>query len=157
MRTCSYYQTVWRSFGFNELLQFDPMRSVEARLRVRYAETDQMGIVYHSNYLIWMEVGRVEYCRAAGIRYRDLERDEGILLAVVEASCRYISPAHYDDEVIVRTRIVEAHPRMLKFGYEMLDAATNRVLATGETKHVFCDRGRRPVKLPEKHRAAFGM
>jgi acyl-CoA thioester hydrolase len=133
------------------------MRKVETRLRVRYAETDQMGIVYHANYIIWMEVGRVEYCRVAGIRYRDLERDEGILLAVVEANCRYVSAAMFDDEVIVRTCLVQAHPRMLRFAYEMVDAATNRVLATGETKHVFCDRQRRPVKLPEKHRAAFGM
>ena len=133
------------------------MTPVETRLRVRYAETDQMGIVYHANYLIWMEVGRVEYCRAAGIRYRDLEREDGILLAVVEANCRYLSPALYDEEVIVRTWIQQAHPRMLRFAYEMVDAATHRVLATGETKHVFCDRERRRMKLPEKFRAVFGM
>lgn len=132
-------------------------RTCETRLRVRYAETDQMGIVYHANYLIWMEVGRVEYCRAAGIRYRDLERDEGILLAVVEAKCRYISPALYDEEVIVRTGIAQAHPRVLRFAYEMLEASTGRALAEGETKHIFCDRDRRPMKLPEKYRAAFGM
>jgi acyl-CoA thioester hydrolase len=133
------------------------MTSVETRLRVRYAETDQMGIVYHANYLVWMEIGRVEYCRAAGIRYRDMEREDGILLAVVEASCRYVSSALYDDEVIIRTSIAHAHPRQLRFAYEMLDAATNRVLATGETKHIFCDRGHRPMKLPEKYRPAFGI
>jgi acyl-CoA thioester hydrolase len=130
---------------------------VETKLRVRYAETDQMGIVYHANYLIWMEVGRVEYCRAAGIVYRDMERTEGILLAVVEASCRYSSPALYDEEVTVRTSIAEANPRMLRFQYEMLEAGTGRLLATGETKHVFCNREREPLKLPEKYRAAFGI
>jgi acyl-CoA thioester hydrolase len=133
------------------------MTSVDARLRVRYAETDQMGIVYYANYLVWMEIGRVEFCRAAGIRYRDMEAEDGILLAVVGASCRYLSPALYDDEVIVRTWIEEAHPRMVRFGYEMTEAADGRVLATGETKHVFCDRDRKPKKLPEKYRAAFGM
>src|SRR5437667_10949140 len=98
------------------------MKSVDARLRVRYAETDQMGIVYHANYLVWMEVGRIEYCRAAGIRYRDLDRDEGILLTVAEASCRYASPATFDDEVTVRTWIAEAHPRLLRFAYEMVES-----------------------------------
>jgi acyl-CoA thioester hydrolase len=132
------------------------MPKVETRVRVRYAETDQMGVVYHANYLIWMEVGRVEYCRANGIRYRDMEQD-GILLAVVEAHCRYLAPALFDDEVIVRTWIEQAHARMLRFRYEMLDSATQRILATGETKHIFCDRQKRPLKLPEKYRAAFGI
>ncbi len=132
-------------------------RPIETRFRVRYAETDQMGIVYHANYIIWMEVGRVEYCRAAGIRYRDMERDDGILLAVVEANCRYASPAKYDDEVIVRTWIEQAHPRLVRFGYEIREAETSRVFATGETKHVFCDRAHRPLKLPEKYRPAFGI
>src|SRR5579863_8457579 len=133
------------------------MAPVETRLRVRYAETDQMGVVYYANYLIWMEVGRAEYCRAAGIRYRDMERDDGILLAVAEASCRYISAALYDEEVIVKTWIEQAHPRMIRFGYEMLEASTSRMLATGETKHVFSGRDRKPKKLPEKYRAAFGI
>jgi len=133
------------------------MNRVETRLRVRYAETDQMGIVYHANYLVWMEVGRVEYCRSAGVVYRDLERDEGILLAVVEARCRYVSPARYDEEVIVRTWIEDANPRMLRFGYEMVESASQRKLATGETRHIFCNRERKPMKLPEKYRAAFGI
>jgi acyl-CoA thioester hydrolase len=130
---------------------------VETRLRVRYAETDQMGIVYHANYLIWMEVGRVEYCRAAGIRYRDMERDDGILLAVVEANCRYLAPALYDEEVIVKTWIESVHARMLRFEYEMVEASSGRRLATGETKHIFCDRERKPMKLPAKYHRAFGL
>jgi acyl-CoA thioester hydrolase len=133
------------------------MPPVETRLRVRYAETDQMGVVYYANYLVWMELGRVEYCRAAGIRYRDMEQDDGILLAVTEASCRYASPARYDEEVIVRTWIERAHPRMIRFGYEMVEASSSRMLATGETRHVFSGRDLKPRKLPEKYRAAFGM
>ena len=133
------------------------MQTVETRLRVRYAETDQMGVVYYANYLIWMELGRVEYCRAMGIRYRDMEIDDGILLAVAEANCRYLAPATYDEEVIVRTWIEQAHPRLIKFGYEMIEASTARRLATGATKHVFSGRDMKPKKLPEKYRAAFGI
>lgn len=130
---------------------------VDHRIRVRYAETDQMGIVYHSNYLVWMEIGRVEYCRAKGLVYRELEEQEGILLVVAEANCRYSSPATFDDEVMIRTRIAEATPRLVTFEYEMNGAVDSRRLATGFTKHVFCNRDRKATKLPEKYRAAFGM
>lgn len=127
----------------------------ETRLRVRYAETDQMGIVYHANYLIWMEIGRVEYCRSAGLRYRDLEQQEGILLAVVEAHCRYASPALYDEEVIVRTSIPESNARMVAFAYEMREAVTGRAIASGETRHIFLGPDRKPRRLPEAYRAFF--
>jgi acyl-CoA thioester hydrolase len=130
---------------------------VDARIRVRYAETDQMGIVYYANYLVWMEIGRVEYCRARGIRYRDMEIEDDVLLTVVEASCRYLSPALYDEEVIVRTWIEEARPRMIRFGYEIIEASGNRPLAKGETKHIFCGRDRKPRRLPEKYHPSFGM
>ncbi|HVO97310.1 MAG TPA: thioesterase family protein [Bryobacteraceae bacterium] len=133
------------------------MHSVTSQLRVRYAETDQMGVVYHANYVIWMEIGRVEYFRAQGVRYSDLERDEGILLVVVEAHCRYHSPARYDDEVLVKTWLQEANPRMIRFGYEITEATTGRHMATGETKHVFCGPDYKPKKLPEKYRGAFGI
>src|SRR5271169_2571069 len=106
---------------------------VDTRVRVRYAETDQMGIVYYANYLVWMEIGRVEYCRASGIRYRDMEVEDGILLTVAEASCRYLAPALYDEEVLVRTSVEDAHPRMVRFSYEMIGAEHGRRLATGET------------------------
>jgi acyl-CoA thioester hydrolase len=127
----------------------------ETRLRVRYAETDQMGIVYHANYLVWMEVGRVEYCRAAGLRYRDLEKETGVLLTVVEANCRYLAPALYDDEIAVRTRVEEFTPRMVRFGYEIRNAATGALLATGFTKHLFLGPERKPRKLPEQFRRYF--
>jgi acyl-CoA thioester hydrolase len=104
-----------------------------------------------------MEVGRVEYFRAAGLRYRDLERDDGILLLVAELGCRFLGPALYDEEVIVRTRLAEARPRMIHFEYELLSAEDGRTLAQGFTKHVFCGRDRRPAKLPEKYRALFGI
>ena len=137
------------------------MPAVETRVRVRYAETDQMGVVYHANYLVWMEIGRVEYWRACGLRYRDMEREDGILLVVAEANCRYQAPAFYDDEVLIRTTLAEASPRVVRFEYEMLAAAEpgqeNRVLATAYTKHVFCGRDRRPMKLPAKYHSALGL
>jgi len=129
----------------------------EARITVRYAETDQMGVAYYANFLVWMEVGRAEYCRSAGFRYRDMESEEGLVLAVVEARCRYLHPARYDDEVIVRTRMENATPRLVKFGYEMIRAADGRTLATGETKHLFCTRDMKPARLPAKYRAMFGL
>lgn len=133
------------------------MESVSTRLRVRFAETDQMGIVYYANYFVWMELGRVEWCRARGIRYRDMERDDGILLTVAEASCRYLAPAKYDEEVAVETAVTVAHPRMVRFGYVMSSAESGAKLATGESAHVFCGRDLKPTRLPEKYRAAFGI
>ena len=130
---------------------------IDHQLRVRYAETDQMGIVYHSNYLIWMEVGRVEYCRSKGSLYRDMEADEGILLVVAEVNCRYTSAALFDEEVVIRTRIGEATPRMVRFEYEINGSTDSRRLACGFTKHVFCNREKRATKLPEKYRAVFGI
>lgn len=132
-----------------------PTEPVETRLRVRYAETDQMGVVYHANYIVWMEVGRVEYFRSTGLRYRDIEH-EGILLMVAEVHCRFRAPAHYDEEITIRTSVREADPRMVRFDYELL-GEDGRSLATGYTKHVFCGRDRRPHRLPEKYHPAFGI
>ncbi len=133
------------------------MRVHETRLRVRYAETDQMGVVYYANYLVYMEMGRVEYCRSAGLRYRDMEEGDGIFLAVAEARCRYLAPARYDDELIIRTWVDEARLRMISFRYEILHAETGKLLARGGTKHVFCDRTMKPCKLPAKYHAMFGI
>jgi acyl-CoA thioester hydrolase len=133
------------------------MKSHETRLRVRYAETDQMGVAYYANYLVWMELGRVEYCRAAGLRYRDMERDDGVLLAVAEASCRYLAPARYDDEIIVKTWVERAHSRMVQFAYELRRADDGRLIATGYTKHVFCDQEMRSCRMPAKYRPLFGL
>jgi acyl-CoA thioester hydrolase len=131
------------------------MHAVETRLRVRYAETDQMGIVYYANYLVWMEVGRVEFCKARGFNYRDMEREDGAFLLVAEAACRYLAPAQFDDEVLVATSLLASRTRMIRFGYEMRHAATGRMLATGSTNHVICGRDHRPMRLPEKYRRYF--
>jgi acyl-CoA thioester hydrolase len=128
----------------------------ETRLRVRYAETDQMGVVYYANYVVWMEVGRVALCKSRGLDYRDLER-EGILMAVVEVNCRYHSPARFDDEVVVKTWIEEANARVIKFGYEMLAAGDERRLASGFTRHVLVDREIQRIRLPEKYFGVFGL
>jgi acyl-CoA thioester hydrolase len=127
----------------------------EVRLRVRYAETDQMGVVYHSNYLIWMEIGRVELVRSRGFNYKDLERSEGILLSVVEAHCRYHYPARYDDEIVVMTEVTRANPRMIDFGYEIRSATEDRLLATGYTKHCWLSRAMRPARLPEQYHSVL--
>ena len=131
--------------------------SHETSFRVRYAETDQMGVVYYANYLIWMELGRAEYCRAAGIRYRDMEVDDGILLAVVDAHCRYLYPARYDEEIAVKTWIEKANQRMVEFHYDIRNAQSGRRLASGGTKHMFLGAQMRPAKLPEKYLALFGI
>jgi acyl-CoA thioester hydrolase len=126
-------------------------------VRVRYAETDNMGVVYYANYLVWMEVGRVELCKARGFNYRDMELDDGVLMAVAEAQCRYRAPARFDDEVIVRTWVAEANKRLVAFGYEMRLAATEAVLATGSTKHVFVNRSMERVRMPDNYRPLFGL
>jgi acyl-CoA thioester hydrolase len=135
-----------------------PMKpSAETRLRVRYAETDQMGVVYYANYLVWMEVGRVELCKACGFNYRDMEQQDGVQMAVAEAHCRYASAARFDDEVIVRTWIEEANPRIVTFAYEMRLATDGRKLATGQTRHILVDREFRRTRLPEKYFKMFGL
>jgi acyl-CoA thioester hydrolase len=132
------------------------MPPYETRIRVRYAETDQMGIVYYANYLVWMEVGRVEYCKASGFEYKQMELEDGVFLAVAEARCRYASPARFDEEVIIRTWVEQANPRMVLFAYEMR-LADGRKLATGETKHIFLGRDLRPCRMPEKYRGKFAI
>jgi acyl-CoA thioester hydrolase len=123
------------------------MATNETRVRVRYAETDQMGVVYHANYLVWMEIGRVELCRAHGVNYREMEQSDGVLLVVAEVHCRYIAPARYDEEIAVRTSVAESNRRLIRFEYQIVNAATGQLLAEGFTRHVFCGRDMRPRKL----------
>jgi acyl-CoA thioester hydrolase len=127
----------------------------DAAVRVRYAETDQMGVVYHANYLIWFEVGRVELIRALGIEYKAMEIDDDCHIVVAEAHCRYLHPARYDERLRVRTRIAEAKNRTIRFSYEIFRADDDRRLATGETVHVICGSNGKPKLLPEKYRNAF--
>jgi len=124
-------------------------------LRVRYAETDQMGVVYYANYLVWFEVGRADLCRKLGFAYREMEREDGLYLIVAEARCRYKAPAHYDDEIEVRTRLRELRKRVLIFTYEIYRQPDEELLAEGETVHVITDRHGRPRALPEKYREIF--
>ena len=126
-------------------------------VRVRYAETDQMGVVYYANYLVWMEVARVDYCKSVGFSYEEMEREDGIYLAVAEAHCRYLYPARFDQDVTIETTLSEAHPRMVSFLYEIRLTEDGRKLATGKTRHVFVGRDLKPVRLPEKYRAKFGI
>lgn len=127
----------------------------ETRLRVRYAETDQMGVVYHSNHLIWFEVGRVELMRQMGFLYRDMERDDGRFIAVAEARCRYRAPVFYDEEVVVRTRLKSVRESVVVFTYELVRADDGKLLAEGETVHVVTDSQLKLARLPEKYLKAF--
>jgi acyl-CoA thioester hydrolase len=127
----------------------------ETRIRVRYAETDQMGIVYHSNHFIWFEVGRVELLRQLGFSYKEMEREDNCFIAVVDARCRYKAPVLYDDEVVVRTNLKNVREKLIHFGYELLRAGTGEVLAEGETTHIVADRQMKPRALPEKYMNVF--
>lgn len=132
-----------------------PVRSHETRLRVRYAETDQMGVVYHSNHLIWFEVGRVELIRQMGFSYRDLERDEGRFIAVAEVKCRYRAPVFYDEEVVVRTWLKTVRESVVVFQYELVRVENGTLLAEGETIHVVTDAKMKVTTLPEKYLGVF--
>ncbi|MGH9679790.1 MAG: acyl-CoA thioesterase [Candidatus Acidiferrales bacterium] len=121
-------------------------------VRVRYAETDKMGVVYYGNYYIYFEIGRVEYMRNLGIDYRRMEIEDDSLIVVAESSCRYRRPARYDDPLRIRTRILSVKRRTIHFGYEILHDETGELLATGETVHVVCNNAGRPKALPEKYR-----
>ncbi|MGA8222905.1 MAG: thioesterase family protein [Candidatus Acidiferrales bacterium] len=127
----------------------------DTTIRVRYAETDQMGVVYHANFFTWFEVGRVELCRQLGFEYKRMESEDDSYIVVAEAQCRYKRPARFDDLLIVRTRVTQAQRRTVRFAYEILNEATRELIATGETLHVICDRAGRPKSLPEKYRPYF--
>jgi acyl-CoA thioester hydrolase len=128
---------------------------VITRQRVRYAETDQMGIVYYANYLVWFEIGRVELLRSLGLAYSQMEIDHKLILPVVEANCRYRAPARYDDEILIETRPSLLRGSVLKFAYRILrdapDGLEPKVLAEGETVHVVCDENLKKMPLPEEY------
>jgi acyl-CoA thioester hydrolase len=131
--------------------------SGETRLRVRYAETDQMGVVYHSNFVVWFEVGRVELLRQLGFRYRDMERNDDCHIAVVDVRCRYKAPARYDDEIIIRTELKNVRESMLHFGYAILRSDDGTLLAEGETTHIVVNRNFERTILPEKYQQILGL
>ena len=138
------------------------------KIRVRYAETDQMGVVYYANYFVWFEIARVELLRQTGFDYKRMEVTDDCCIAVVDASCRYKAPARYDDELVLETRVVAMRRSVLKFAYRVFgpqpdggpDAGPNGaealcLLAEGETTHVVVDRNMRKTVLPEKYLAAL--
>jgi acyl-CoA thioester hydrolase len=125
----------------------------DTTVRVRYAETDQMGVVYHANYLVWFEVGRVELMRALGIEYKRMEADDDCHIVVADVHCRYHHSATYDELLRVRTRITESRNRIIKFAYEVFRDTDGQLLATGETTHIICGRNGKPKLLPQKYRA----
>jgi len=133
--------------------------SVIMRQRVRYAETDQMGIVYYANYLVWFEIGRVELLRSLGLAYSQMEKDHKLILPVIEANCRYRAPARYDDEILIETRPALVRGSVLKFAYRIHRAAHNgdepKLLAEGETIHVVCDENLKRMPLPEQYTTAL--
>jgi acyl-CoA thioester hydrolase len=123
----------------------------EARVRVRYAETDQMGVVYHANYFVWFEVGRVEFIRQMGLDYKSMEQEENALIAVVEANARYKAPARYDDELIVRTTLAGVRGPIVRFRYSVLRAADEMLLCEGETVHVVVGRDMKVREMPQRY------
>lgn len=130
-------------------------RFVESRTRVRYKDTDQMGIAHHSNYIVWFEIGRTDLCRAAGIPYADIEA-LGLILVVTEVACKYRVPYKYDEEVLIRTSVGDAQSRSMRFVYELRNHSGERVHATGFSQHMWVDREtRRPVLANRDVMAAF--
>jgi len=139
-------------------------------LRVRYAETDRMDVVYYANFLVWFEIARVELLRQLGFDYKKMETEDDIMLPVVDVACRYKAPAHYDDQIVIETRIAAMRTSMMKFSYEVYcagDAAEDgsltpgKLLASGETTHVIVGYGMQKTVLPEKYarviRAKLGL
>ena len=132
---------------------------ITTEVRVRYAETDQMGIVYYANYLVWFEIGRVEVLRALGLSYRQLEAEHQCILPVAEARCRYRSPARYDDRILIEARPALLRGSLIKFAYRIFrlapDEKERQLLAEGETTHVVCDGQLNRKHLPAEFAAAL--
>jgi acyl-CoA thioester hydrolase len=129
-------------------------RQSSSNLRVRYAETDKMGIVYYANYLVWFEIGRTDWLRETGWSYREIEAD-GIQLPVIEAHCDYRQGARYDDDIEVRTTAKKLSPLRIQFDYEAFRRADGVLLAAGRTVHATVDRDGRPVRMPERVKELF--
>jgi acyl-CoA thioester hydrolase len=129
--------------------------SGETTLRVRYAETDRMGVVYHSNFVIWFEVGRVELLRQLGFQYSEMEQHDNCHIPVVDLRVRYKAPAQYDDEIVIRTEIKNVRASLLHFTYQVFRQSDRTLLATGETMHIIVDEKFERRPLPEKYLKAF--
>jgi len=131
------------------------MKAHTTEIRVRYEETDRMGVTYYGNYFTWFEVARTDYFRKKGLSYRRLEEEEGIALMVVSANCNYISPSTYDDVLTVESRVTEIKNTSLIFAYKIRRGAD--LVATGETSHVFTDKKGKPRRIPVGIKEAFSV
>jgi acyl-CoA thioester hydrolase len=120
-----------------------------ARVRVRYADTDQMGVTYHANYLVWFEVGRTDWLRESDWTYRDME-EAGVSLPVIEVFCQYRQPARYDDELEIQTRATLLTPVRIRFDYDVIRVADGTVAASGHSVHAALNQAGRPCRLPER-------
>lgn len=129
----------------------------ETEIRVRYAETDKMGIVHHSNYLIWFEAGRSDLCRDRGFSYKEMEENDNALMVVAETYCRYKSPAYYEDILNIRTRVAEIRSRSIRFIYEIVRPADGMLLAEGETLHLVTDQSKKVRQIPEIYRQRLAV
>lgn len=122
----------------------------ETRFRVRYSDTDSMGIAHHSAHVIWLENGRTDFCRELGFSYADMEKD-GVALAVVDLHCRYRAPAHFEDELVVRTSLRDLHEKRLVFAYRVERPKDNVLIAEGETVHISVNREGKVVRIPQNY------
>ena len=124
----------------------------ETEVRVRYAETDQMGIAHHANYLIWFEAGRSDLCRARGFSYKEMEEQDRALMVVAESYVRYKSPAFYEDVLTVRTQVAEVRSRSIRFIYEIVRESDDMLLAEGETLHLVTDENKKVKLIPDSYK-----
>lgn len=119
-------------------------------VRVTYADTDQMAVVYYANYFVWLEIGRTEFLRSLGIDYRKIENEKKLSLPVIEAYCKYKAPAKYDDIVLIKAKISQMKSSFLRFDYSLFNKQSGELLAEAYTTHVFIDKDRKPVRMPQE-------
>lgn len=122
-------------------------------VRVRYADTDQMGVVYYANYFVWLEIARTEFLRSLGVDYCNIEKEKQLALPVIEAYCKYKAPARYDDIIVVKTVASQVKNSGLRFDYKLINKESGILLAEANTAHVFIDNERKPVRIPDKIRS----
>lgn len=127
-----------------KMLKRGGIMEVESKFITRYAETDQMGIVHHSNYAVWFEVGRTDFLKKLGMSYKEIEK-RGVLLPLYEMNCKFKSPAYYEDEIIVKTKVKLMSKVRAIFSYEVVNALNGDILATGETMHAWTDKSLKPI------------
>ncbi|MFH1621871.1 MAG: thioesterase family protein [Candidatus Omnitrophota bacterium] len=131
-------------------------KELSVEIRVRYADTDQMGVVYYANYFVWLEIARTEFLRSHGLDYRSIEREKQLALPAIEAYCQYKAPARYDEIIVIKTKVSQVKNSSLRFDYELYNKENNLLLAEAYTRHVFIDKERKPVRIPKEIKEAMG-